>query len=291
MSYGPGAGRGNSTGRTRGFDKPKKAKTRKSSTHHTVGSPKAEGGVQSHREVVDRTLASLDNLGLQTFATPPFQQHFDRWMKGLVTVLDDFEAGRLVEIDDVFREQRGSILSAVEAALKVEQAKEVTRSATLLGMHSSKDMLLHAEQEHDAKLRELSTRREQALKLLNDTAMRLRVELDEVLDTKVSFFERFTNSRAKKEKEAKVRIADAEKGVDVTKARFAEELIALQSSYALTRQEILEKVAAERKDIDRLSAEAEVDGSVEIRRVACEELAQAVGAQVNRALEKKPVTD
>jgi hypothetical protein len=288
MSYGPSAGRGSSSGRTRGFDKPKKAKTRKSSTHHAAGGRVEESGTQHLSDVVERTLAGLDNLGSQTFATPPYQQHFDRWLKGLMTVLDDFEASPLVGADDSFHEQRGNILSAVEAALEAEQTKEATRGTMILSLHGSKDMLLHAEQEQDAKLRELSNRRDQALKLLNDSAARLRAELDEVLESKAGFLERITNTRAKREEEARARLADAEKGVEVTKERFTEELKALQGEYERKRQEILEKVAAERREIDRLGAEAEVDGSVDVRRVACEELAEAVRALVKR-LEEKPL--
>ena len=50
----------------------------------------------------------------------------------------------------------------------------------------------------------------------------------------------------------------------------------MQSEYAERRRGILEIVAEERKEIEKLEAEAQVDGSVEVRRVACEELAEAV---------------
>ena len=249
-----------------------------------------ENAIRPLKEVVDRTLGGLDNLGSQTFSTPPFQQHFDRWLKGLMTVLDDFEASTLVKADDAFHEQRGSILSAVEAALKAEQEKEATRGTTILSLHGSKDMLLHAEQEQDAKLRELSIRRDQALKLLNDAVARFLAELDEVLESKAGFLERITKTRAKREEEVREKLADAEKGVEVTKVRFAEELTALQGEYERKRQKILEKVAAERREIDRLSADAEVDGSVEVRRAACEELAEVVRALVKRLEETKTET-
>ncbi|MCX6649171.1 MAG: hypothetical protein NTV61_07260 [Candidatus Bathyarchaeota archaeon] len=286
MSYGPSAGR-SSPGRPRGFDKPKKAKTRKSSTHHSAASYREESGARPLKEVVDRTLAGLDNLGSQTFATPPFQQHFDRWLKSLMTVLDDFEASPLVKGDDVFHEERGGILSAVEAALKAEQAKEASRGTTILGLHGSKDLLLQVERGQDAKLREHSARRDQALRSLNDAVGPLRAELDEVLESRAGLLEGITKSRAKREQEARTRLADAEKGIEVAKARFAEELTALRGEYERKRQEILEKVAAERREIEKLEVEAEIDGSIEVRRVACEELAEAVKALVRRAEEKK----
>ncbi len=241
------------------------------------------------KEVVDRSIAGLETLGSQTFAMAPFNQHFDRWLKSLGSVLDDFEASKVVELDDKFREERASILSAVEAALKAEQTKEASREATIMGLHGSKDLLFHAEQEHDEKLREQATRRDANLKELTSSVEALRAKLDEVLESKVGFLERFTKSKAKMEEEARSRLSDAEKGVEVTKAKFAEELAVLQSEYEQERGVILEKVAAERREVDKLVAEAEVDGSVEVRRVACEELAGAVRDLVKRAEAPKKI--
>ena len=115
MGYQPGVGR---SGRPRGFDKQKKAKTKKAATHHAAGGRRGESGALTLEEVVERALTGLGNLGSQTFATPPFHQHYDRWLKSLTMVLDDFEGSPGVSVDDRFRRERGELVTAVEAALK-----------------------------------------------------------------------------------------------------------------------------------------------------------------------------
>jgi hypothetical protein len=267
----------------RGFDRPKKAKAKKSKTQHSAGPRRQERGAQTRKEVVARTLAGLETLGSQTFAMAPFNQHFDRWLKSLGSILDDFEASRVVEVDDKFREDRTGLFSAVEAALKAEQAKEASREATIIGLHGSKDLLFHAEQEHGEKLRENVARRDAKLKALTGGVEALRAELDEVLESKAGFLEGFTKNKAKREQDARSRLAAAEKELDVAKVSFAEELAGIQGEYERERSVILEKVASERREVDRLVAEAEIDGSVEVRRVACEELAETVNALVKRA--------
>jgi len=266
----------------RGFDRPKKAKAKKSKTEHSAGPRRRERETQSRKEVVARTLAGLETLGSQTFAMAPFSQHFDRWLKSLGSVLDDFEASRIVEVDDKFREERTGLFSAVEAALKAEQAKEASREATIMGLHGSKDLLFHAEQKHGEKLREHAARRDAKLKELIGGVEALRAELDEVLESKAGFLEGLTNSKSKREQDARSRLAATEKELDAAKVSFAEELASTQREYEHERSVILEKVTSERKEVDRLVAESEVDGSVEVRRIACEELAEAVNTLVKR---------
>jgi hypothetical protein len=198
-------------------------------------------------------------------------------------VLDDLEASKVVELDDKFREERASIFYAVEAALKAEQVKEASREATIMGLHGSRDLLFHVEQEQGEKLREQATQRDAKLKVLTGGVEVLRSELDEVLDSKAGFLERFTKNKAKMEEDARSRLTAAERELDTARTSFAEELANLQGEYERERGVILEKIAAEKKEIDRLVTEAEVDGSVEVRLVACEELAGAINALVKRA--------
>ncbi len=119
MSYQQGSGT------PRDFDRPKKTRVKqKSRTRNVTASRRGERDANSRNEVISLTLAGLETLGAQTFAMAPFRQHFDRWLKSLQTVLDDFETSPAIEVDDTFRGERTGLLSAVEAALKAEQAKE-----------------------------------------------------------------------------------------------------------------------------------------------------------------------
>lgn len=277
MSYQQGSGT------PRGFDRPKKAKAKKSKTRHSPGMRREERGAQSRQEVVARTLVGLETLGSQTFAMAPFHQHYERWLKSLHTVVDDFETSQVIEVDDKFQEERAGIFSAVEAALKAEQAKEASRESTIMGLHSSKDLLFHAEQEHGEKRKEHAVRRDSKLKTLTGSVEALRSELNEVHESKAGFLEGITKSRAKREQDAKSRLATAEGELDVAKTSFAKELASLQENYERERTIMLEKVASERREVDRLVVEAEIDNSVEVRQIACEELAEAINTLVKRA--------
>ena len=152
-----------------------------------------------------------------------------------------------------------------------------------MGLHSSTDLLFHADQKHSEKLREYAARRDAKLKGLTSSVDALRAEVDEVLESKAGFLERFTKNKAKMEEDSRWRLAAAEKVLDSTKSSFVAELASLQEEYERERGLILEKVASERKEIDTLVAEAEIDGSVEVRRVACEEFVEAVNALMKRA--------
>jgi hypothetical protein len=271
------------SGTPRGFDRQKKAKTKKAKTQHLTGTRLKESGTQSRKEVVDRTLVSLETLGSQTFAMAPFHQHFARWLKSLQTVIDDFEVSQVVEVDDKFREECTNLVLAVETALKVEEAKEASREVTIMSLHGSKDLLFHMEQEHNEKLREQAARRDDKLKALTSSVETLRTELEEVQESKAGFLEGITKNKAKREQDARSRLVAAEKELEEGKTSFAEELAGIQVEYEREKIVILEKVSSERREIDRLVAEAEIDGSIEIRHVACEELAECVKTLIKRA--------
>jgi len=286
MGYQPSAGR-TSPSRPRGFDRQKKAKAKRSSTHHAQGPRYEERGKQTLKDAVDRALTALDNLGAQTFAMQPFHQHYERWLRSLASVIDDFEASAAVKVDEAFRQRRAELFSAVEAGLKAEQDKETARGSKILGIHGSKDLLMQSEREHEEKIREYTVRRGERVKALSAAVDALRTELDEASAVKPGRFERFTHAKAQAEEGVRANLASAENVLESAKATFADELARLQGEYEKRKGEILEKVAAERREIDALAAEAEIDDSVELRRVACEEFAEAVNDLVKR-IEAKP---
>lgn len=279
MSHSPGVGK---AGRTRGFDKPKKRKTRKVSNRQSTEPRRGVTEIQTLREVLDRTLTGLDNLGAQTFVTPPFHQHYDRWLKSLIIVLDDFETSSAVKADEKFHIDRSELLTAVDAALKVEQAREADRENQILGKRGSKDMLLRAERDHESQLREISIRRDEKLKILSSSVEVLRTELATMEEKKAGIFERFTNKKAQSENTLRARITSAENVFDSTKSSFREEAERVQREYMERRRYLLEATSEERKDIEKLEAEAQIDGSIELRRVSCEKLAKAVREVVER---------
>jgi len=290
MGYQSGPGRGgagrSSSGRTRGFDGQKKSKAKKSTTHHTTGSRTRETGTKDVKDVVDRTLTALENLGEQTFATPPYHQHYERWLKSLVFVLDDLEASPQITVDDAFKAKKVELFASVEAALKTGQTKEAERSDKILALHGSKDLLFQAEGEHEAKLRDFHARRDVKVKNLSGAVDAVRVELEEVQGERAGFFERFTKTKASREEEIASRLTSTEGVLESAKAQFAAELAKMDAEYEEKRRTIIERVEEEKKVIAALDTEAEKDGSADARREACKRLSEEINALIARSAEK-----
>ena len=276
-----GAGRA-SSGRTRGFDSQKKTKAKKAATHHSTDTRINETGAKSINEVVERTTAALLNLGEQTFATPPYHQHYERWLKSLSLVIDDFQAYPQVVVDEAFRSRWAELFTGIEAALKSEQDAEAERAEKILTLHSSKDLLVQAGEEHESKLRDYHSRRDDKMKALSVAVDAVRGELEEVRSEKAGFLERFTKSKATREQEIESRLSSTEKVLESTKTQFADELAKIDTDYEAKRRSIIVRVEEEKKLIADLGAEAERDGSAEARRGVCARFSDEIKALVTR---------
>jgi hypothetical protein len=290
MGYQGGPGRSgsgrSSSGRPRGFDGQKKAKAKKAAEHHSTGSRLRESGTRGIDEVVDRTLVALANLGEQAFATPPYHQHYERWLKSLVFVLDDFESSPHVAVDDAYKANRVELFASVESALKTEQSAEAERAGKILTLHNSKDELVRAEGEHEAKLRDYHARRDEKIKSLSGAVDAVRVELEEARGEKAGFLERFTKAKATHEQEVSSRLASAEGVLETTKTQFTEELSRIDAEYAEKRRGIVGRVEEERKIATALEAESESDGSAEVRRRICARFSEEIRALIARGVAK-----
>ena len=277
-------------GTPRGFDRPKKAKSKtKSKTQRTTGIHQTERSTQSKKEVVDQALANLENLGSQTFLLAPFAQYFDRWLWSLQTVVDDFESSKFVEMDDQYKKDRVLFFSRIDAALREERSREASHEEAIRSLHGARDTLLKHDQEHARKLKEFIGQKEQKIKSLTNRIEALRGELDSVIKSKGGLLEGITRTRARREEEARRILAAAERELEEALGVPLPEEKRLLEENERQRQDLLSQLALERGEIERLQAEAEIDGSAEIRRVACENLAEAIKSLFQR-VESQPAT-
>src|SRR5208283_3532407 len=104
----------------RGYRKPQYGKVKdRGRKHRSVGnSMREEKHVATMKEVSDKTLKRLRNLGSQRFGSSPFSEHFDRWLVNLTDVLSEFESSPNISVDDQFVKERSQILSIVKVELE-----------------------------------------------------------------------------------------------------------------------------------------------------------------------------
>ena len=268
----------------RGFDKPKRARSKtRSKKSKLIESYPKEQNAPTLKEAVSRTLNSLHNLGNQKFALTPFYEHFDRWLMNLQTVLTDFENNQTVAVDSQFREECSKIFSYIESSLMDSRLKEISREEAIRRIPSSKNILSQMEQERIAKIKDIADRKEHTIKPLMDKVDALQHELDGIRHMRTGFFIGISKeAKARKEEEATLKLTLAKKEIEEAVISFTTEETNLQEEYEHRKQKILEQIANDQREVERLETDSQIDGSAEARRISCENLADTIKALLKR---------
>jgi hypothetical protein len=278
-------------GRTyRGFKEPKRGRSKTvSKKSRLIDKYSEEQNAPTIEEVVRRTLNSLSNLGSQKFALAPFYEHFDRWLTNLQTVLTDFESSQTVMVDGQFREECSKIFSYIKSALMDKRLVEVSREEAIRRIPNSKNLLSQIEQEHVKRTKEIIDRKEEAIKPLKAKVDKLQWELNDISHIRTGFLRGISKEvKAQKEEEATLKLASAKKELEEVARSFTFEEIGLREGYEHKKQEILEQITKDQKEVERLEANLLIDDSTEVRRITCENLTNTVKALLKRI---KPYAD
>lgn len=267
------AGRGHQTSRH------EKKKTR-GKKHHSSGKYLLEEEhVPTAGEVVEKTLSRLHSLGNQIFAVFPFSAYFDDWLVNLKDVLVAFESSSSVSVDEQFVKERSQILADVERELEERRRKEISLEESIKSLTDSKSLLERIEREYAARTSEIEGRKNSESTPLHDDIAECKKELDDLAKVKAGLF-RAISKKAKAQKEAELtqRLNAAQSELELATQNAAAEQENLRNDYEKRKQLVTEQIGKLQKVVEG----PEVDGSLEVRRVACEALANAVNAFLQR---------
>lgn len=132
-------------------------------------------------------------------------------------------------------------------------------------------------------MNEFTDRKEHTIKPFMDKVEVLQGELDGILHTQAGFLRGISRkTKAHREEEAALRLTSAKKGLEESERSFAAEEVSLGEDYERRKLEILNQIANNKREIERLETASQVDDSAEVRCVACEDLADAVNALLKR---------
>jgi hypothetical protein len=238
-----------------------------------------EEHVPTSGEVVEKTLSRLRSLGNQIFAVFPFSVYFADWLASLKDVLVAFESSPSVSIDEQFAKERAQILADVESALEESSRKEVSLGQAITSLSNNKILLQRIEEEYATRPREIEGRKNSEITRLHGDIDVFRKELDDLAMVKAGLF-RAISKKVKAQKEAEVtqRLNAAQSELELTVQNSVVEQESLRNEHEKRKQLVIEQIANIQKEVEN----AEVDGSLEDRRVACEALANAVNALLQR---------
>lgn len=238
-----------------------------------------ETHVPTSEEVVEKTLGRLRSLGNQTFALFPFSAYFDDWLVNLKDVLTAFESSPSVSVDEQFVKERSQTLVDVERALEERRRKEFSLEKSIKSLTDSRSLLERIEREYAARTSEIEGRKNSETARLHSDIAECRKELDDLAKVKAGLF-RAMSRKAKKQNEAELtqRLNAAQSGIELTTRNAAAEQESLRDDYEKRKQLVAEQIGKLQKAVEG----PEVDGSLEVRRAACEALVNAVNAFLQR---------
>jgi hypothetical protein len=278
MSYRPQKSSRRDTGRGRGKVHHEKAK-RKGQKHRSGGKYLLEESeAPTFDEVVEKTLGRLNSLGGQIFAFYPFSKYFDEWLLSLKSVLSEFESNPAVNVDEEFVKERSEIVAEVELKLSERRREEAVLEKATRRLVKQNNLLVQSDTEYAFATQKLASKRKGELKRLTRKVHDFEEELDETSQMKTGINPFARRAKSHKMAELTQKLDAAKSEVESVVKAFEVEQEKLHDEYEKKKQTIIEQVQNLEKKVEGL----DIDGSVEDRRIACEELVNAVNALLQR---------
>ncbi|MCL2642270.1 MAG: hypothetical protein FWD52_01965 [Candidatus Bathyarchaeota archaeon] len=225
--------------------------------------------VTSQQQVFEVTLKRLHTLGNQKFGSSPFSEHFDRWLRTVETVLDEFETHPNIKIDQQFTEERKQALETIKLQFGNYREKELTLEKQVNDLSNTKKRLQQINKEYLTKICVIREQKMVILRRLNNELEILKKEQDQIVKLKTGFF-RGISKKEREQKEVMVvqRYVDKQHEFEVVALDFKEKQKRLKVECENKRDLLLE----DEKDFQKCVKEMEEDSSLEERWLTCEVL-------------------
>jgi|WetSurMetagenome_2_1015567.scaffolds.fasta_scaffold151337_1 hypothetical protein len=272
-SSGPRKGSGQKFQKTQ-HEKKTKAAQKKANVKYVEETP-----VPSSQEILEKTLSSLNRLGLQVFAVSPFSQYFDDWLVNLRQAIAEFESNPSITVDEAFTTERTRIFADVEREIAEKRIREASLEESAKALQTENHRVVELDEAYATATRELGGKRNKELEALTKTVHDQEQELDRVQQAKTSLIFGFTKkAKAKKEAEVTQKLTAAKTELKLAVQNFKVEQDKLHDDYEQKKQVAMESVQRLEKEIEGI----ETDGSQAARQTACVALANAVKALSQR---------
>jgi hypothetical protein len=240
----------------------------------------AEENQVTKSEGMESILNRLRTLGNQRFALFPFNEYFNLWLRNLKDTLLEFESSSAISVDEQYARERSQILSKIEIELEEIRHREALNEESLRSISNSKISLERLEGEFTTRRRECEERKDDEIRRLSGNIDSLKDELDHIAKMKTGIFKISKRAKAQREGEATQRLESAQRELTLATEHFIAEQERLREEYEEKVQPLIEQIREQRKGTES----QENDSSLEVRRAACEDLANAINALRQRSL-------
>ena len=229
-------------------------------------------------QVISNVLNAIDHLGNQRFMLPPFSDHYERWLKDLHSLLDEFETQLPQIVDANLREKIAESTNEIQHVLaeriKAEniQSNESTKLQQQLARYDTElSQLEHAHRTQTQDLR----------KQYEKNSQKIRDEIDQLDRRRIQILRRNTNIFRRFFRKPDDSIAETGIALDSRRAQLKDgeqnlqnDLQKNQEDYATNRQRLVTEIDSLRQKIR--GGEIAEDDALEVRRQACARIHAAI---------------
>jgi len=200
--------RRNSGAKPQKSSKEKKTRTKKPKTGAKYLT-KEESAEPTLQEIAEKTVASIERLGSQTFALAPFSQYYDDWLVSLRQVVSEFEVSPTLKVDEAFTKEREAAFLEVQSALAEMRVQESDISDAEKALHDVNHELGDADADYAEKTRELGNKRNADVTRLTTRISTLEDVLSQQEGLKFGFFQFGAKKEAAKKLEETKKILNS----------------------------------------------------------------------------------
>jgi len=236
-------------------------------------------------QVYAKVVNSLEHLGSQRFALPPFAEHFKRWTTDLDSVLEEFSTTMPQAADEEFKQATTKLLGDLKGELdkRIDAEKRVGSELSDLQHQLSACELEITQLEQEQRKRKEDVKRgyEKSKRQLQSEIAALDRHRNALLKRKPSFLERLLGKSntgleesASKAQSKRDNLAGKEKGMQ-------HQLDGVKSDYATKRKGLDERASMLRDKLAGLKS-ASIDDALEMRKSVCQSIRDAVNSSRER---------
>lgn len=273
--------------RTRGrrFLRPASKKSSRRAREPTNVKPYLTVETADPSQVTSAVLNAIDHLGNQRFMLPPFADHFERWLKDLRSLLNEFETKVPQTIDANLRNEITESLSDIQRIL--------TERTTLEGAQSNESTKLQQQlARYDADLARLElanrTQTQELRKKYEKSDQRIRDEINHLDRRRIQLLRKNANILRRIFRKSDDSVAETDIELDSRKARLRnseqdlrKDLLKRQEDYAASRQKLVTEIDSLRQKIHEATETVGRD-ALDERREVCRRIHTAIANAAQR---------
>jgi len=237
-------------------------------------------------QVTSNVLNALDHLGNQRFMLPPFSDHYERWLKDLHSLLEEFETQVPQTVDANLRKEITESMNEVQSILseRVKMENSQSNESTKLQQQLARCDAELSQLEHAYRLQTQELRKKHG-----KISQKIRDEIDQLDRRRIQILRKNANIFRRFLRKSDNSIAETGIALDSRRAKLRDDeqnlqddLQKLQEDYATRRQKLITEIDSLRLKMRSTAETAGADDALEVRRKVCQRIHAAITGATQR---------